>query len=152
MFVITNRARFARDGRFIPARGINRGRLRYGTAARSSLSDWYWDRQPGMLQLRLPWNLLNVSDPSTGTLLYEEREGAEIGTARSDGFRFGVGAARSRRQPAVLAATLPDRRAATGGGMRRDFPTWTWPAWTTPRYHQRLKPVYDSLKAVWSRP
>ena len=33
-----------------------------------------------------------------------------------------------------------------------DFRTWEWTGWTTPRYHQRLKPVYDSLKAVWSRP
>ncbi|HXW97768.1 MAG TPA: hypothetical protein VEI47_09290, partial [Gemmatimonadales bacterium] len=90
MFVITNRARFTRDGRFIPARGLNRGRLRYGTLARSTLSDWYWDRATGTLEVRLPWNLLNVSDPSTGTLLYEEKAGEEIGTARSDGFRIGV--------------------------------------------------------------
>src|SRR5690606_38386119 len=90
MFVITNRARFGRDGRLIPASGINRGRLRFRTSAQSMLSDWFWDRAAGLLQLRLPWNLLNVSDPSTRTLLFERTAGYEIGTATSDGFRIGV--------------------------------------------------------------
>jgi hypothetical protein len=152
MFVITNRARFARDGRFFPASGHNRGRLRYGTAAQSTLSDWTWDRAAGMLQLRLPWNLLNVSDPSTATLLYEERAGDDIGTARSDGFRIGVArvAATPGAAPALLA-TLPAARPDGTWGAA-DFPSWEWPTWTVPRYHERLKPVYDSLKAVWSRP
>jgi hypothetical protein len=56
LFVITNRSRFTRDGRFLPANGYNRGRLRFGTEARSSLSDWYWDRDAGLLELRLPWD------------------------------------------------------------------------------------------------
>ena len=30
-----------------------------------------------------------------------------------------------------------------------DFTGWRWPAWTQPQWHGRLKPVYDSLKAVW---
>ena len=152
MFVITNRARFGRDGRFFPASGINRGRLRYGTAAHSTLSDWYWDRDAGMLQLRLPWNLLNVSDPSTATLLFETQADGDLGTTRSDGFRFGV--ARLGTAPGAapaLLATLPAVRPDGTWGAA-DFPTWEWPTWTVPRYHERLKPVYDSLKAVWSRP
>ena len=148
MFVITNRARFARDGRFIPASGINRGRLRFGTTARSTLSDWYWDRATGMLQLRLPWNLLNVSDPSTRTLLFEDTAGNQIGTATSDGFRIGV---LLLGPDGKVAEALP-RPRADGRWHGADFRTWEWTGWTTPSYHQRLKPVYDSLKAVWSRP
>ncbi len=152
LFVITNRARFTRDGRFIPAQGVNRGRLRHGSWNRSTLSDWYWDQQAGRLQLRLPWNLLNVSDPSTRTLLFEERPGETIGTVPSDGMRFGVvrrraAASGSEALLTALPAPRPDGRWAAA-----DFPTWQWPGWTSPRYHQRLKPVYDSLKAVWSRP
>jgi hypothetical protein len=151
MFVLTNRTRIARNGKMFPARGVNRGRLRYGTEARSTLSDWYWDRESGRLTLRLAWNLLNVSDPSTATLLFEPshvNDGSEIWTAPSDGVRAGVVVA-SKDGRTVLAA-LP---ATVAGRWRAaDFRSWRWPTWKTPRYQQRLKPVYDSLKAVWGRP
>ena len=149
LFVITNRSRFARDGRFIPAQGVNRGRLRFGSAARSSLADWYWEPSASLLQVRLPWNLLNVSDPSTRTVLYESRIEERVGPAPGDGFRVGVLVQRSpsRADSAPLIASLP--AAPDARWSRRQFPTWQWPTWTTPRYHQRLKPVYDSLQALW---
>jgi hypothetical protein len=156
LFVMTNRARFGRDGRFFPAQGLNRGRLRYGTAARSTLSDWYWDQEEGMLELRLPWNLINVGDPSSKTILYEEpnldvQTSEAVGTAPSDGFRIGVavlGRTRASYGEMALIGALP---APVNGRWRSvDFPDWQWSGWTMPRYHQRLKPVYDSLKAVWS--
>jgi hypothetical protein len=151
LFVITNRSRFARDGRFIPAQGVNRGRLRFGSAARNSLADWYWEPSAGLLQVRLPWNLLNVSDPSTRTVLHESRIEERVGSAPSDGFRVGVvvrGSGAGAAQPALLSA-LP--AAPSGQWSRRQFPTWQWPTWTTPKYHQRLKPVYDSLQAQWGK-
>jgi hypothetical protein len=149
MFVLTNRTRIARNGTMFPATGINRGRLRYGTEAQSTLSDWYWDRTTGRLTLRLGWNLLNVSDPSTATLLFESgpvNYAAEIETARSDGLRVGAVVA---SRDGTLLATLP--AIVEGRWQSRDFPSWDWQTWTTPRYHQALKPVYDSLRAVWGR-
>ncbi|HSB54841.1 MAG TPA: hypothetical protein VLD58_10810, partial [Gemmatimonadales bacterium] len=146
LFVITNRSRFTRDGKFIQAQGVNRGRLRYGTEAASSLSDWYYDRATGTIELRLAWGLINVSDPSTGTILYEESDTGDIGTTRSDGIRVGV-AMMERGKEVVAALPAADR----GEWRRARFPTWRWPTWTTPRYHQRLKPVYDSLKALWGK-
>ena len=146
LFVLANRTRFTREGTMIPAVGVNRGRLRYGSAA-SSLSDWYWDRRQGLLQLRLPWALLNVSDPSTRTVLFERQSGPAIGTATTDGFRVGLAVVSAGRRPGVLA-TLPVR---DGNGLwaREGFRTWAWPTWDTPRWHARLKPVYDSLSATW---
>ena len=72
----------------------------------------------------------------------------EIGTATSDGFRIGV---LLLGPDGKLTEALP-RPRADGRWHGADFRTWEWTGWTTPRYHQRLKPVYDSLKAVWSRP
>lgn len=148
LFVIINRARFGQDGRFFPAQGINRGRLRYGTLRGSTLSDWYWDRTAGQLQVRLAWNLLNVSDPSSRTLLFGSAGGDGIGTRSSDGFRIGLVVARQQggRRTVELALPALDSR---GMWQRSAFATWGWPEWETPRYHQRLKPVYDSLKALW---
>ncbi|MDH4348888.1 MAG: hypothetical protein OEW17_08790, partial [Gemmatimonadota bacterium] len=147
LFMVTNRSKYTRDGRLIPAQGVNRGRLRYGTAAQSTLTDWYWDRASGLLQIRLAWNLLNVSDPSTATVLYEESPGPQVGTAPSDGFRVGIVV--SAGDHAAPVATLPETR--DGHWSRSQFPSWHWSTWTTPRYHTRLKPAYDSLRALWTR-
>jgi hypothetical protein len=149
MFAITNRARFTREGRFIGARGLNRGRLRFGPQQRSTLSDWYWDGREQMLEVRLPWNLLNVSDPSTRTLLYEETAGAEIGTVHAKDWHFGtVLLRRPRTGPPRVLSLLPEPDRE-GRWQARAFTGWKWSGWETPRYHQRLKPVYDSLADVW---
>jgi hypothetical protein len=147
LFVITNRARFARDGRFIPASGYDRGILRFGADSVTTLADWYYDAAAGLLELRLPWNLVNVSDPSTGTLLFERTAGPQIGTAHSDGVRAGVYVRRKAdgQVVAALPALTGDRRWPAAG-----FPSWQWPTWDAPRWHQHLKPVYDSLRLLWS--
>ncbi len=146
LFVMTNRARFGRDGTFYPARGLNRGRLRFGTEVESTLSDWYWDDRTGILEVRLPWDLLNVSDPSSWTILYETRKTGAFGTVTTDGFR--IGATLLRRPDASRLAAWPSTDA-DGRWNAKAFRTWLWKRWEEPVYHQRLKPVYDSLKTVW---
>jgi len=147
LFVITNRARYGRDGTFFPAQGYNRGRLRFGREAESTLADWYHDAAAGVLELRLPWGLLNVTDPSTASVL-AEREGASFATARTDGFHIGVLVRRTR--DGAVVQTLP-ARTADGSWPSQAFRTWRWPAWTDPVSHAALKPVYDSLATVWAR-
>jgi hypothetical protein len=148
MFVITNRARFGRDGTFFPAQGYDRGRLRYGTAEESSLNDWYADSAAGLLEVRIPWGLLNVTDPSSRTVLFDrgdQLEG-EFGTAVTEGMHFGAIVYRTGGRPAIVASAP----AIVDGTWRAsDFRTWTWPTWEKPTSHSRLKPVYDSLRATW---
>ncbi|HEU4698367.1 MAG TPA: hypothetical protein VFS40_04265, partial [Gemmatimonadales bacterium] len=147
LFVITNRARYGRDGTFFPARGRDRGVLRFGRAAESSLSDWWWDAAAGLLELRLPWDLLNVTDPSSRTLLFDPAGRGDFGTAPAGAFHVGVvsyrvgpGGAGAPRDSATVVATLP-------ASWRADaFADWTWAGWEEPVSHLRLKPVYDSLR------
>jgi tetratricopeptide repeat protein len=148
LFVITNRARFGRDGTFFPARSYDRGRLMYGTEAVSTLADWYLDEAAGLLQIRVPWDLLNVTDPSTRTLLFDRQTSGKYGTATAGDFHVGVviyskGAGRS---PKVVAA-IPS--LARGMWRKDDFTGWRWQGWIEPRWHSRLKPVYDSLRMLW---
>jgi hypothetical protein len=148
LFVITNRSRFGRDGTFFPARGYDRGRLMYGTEAVSTLADWYLDEESGLLQIRIPWDLLNVTDPSTRTLLFDRQTSGKYGTATAGDFHVGVviysrGAG---MRPKVVAA-LPS--LARGIWRKDDFPGWRWQGWIEPRWHSRLKPVYDSLRILW---
>jgi hypothetical protein len=145
LFVITNRARFGRDGTFFPAVRHDRGKLRYGTEAGSTLADWYLDERAGLLELRIPWDLLNVTDPSSRTLLFDRNSKGDFGTAAAD-FHVGVVIYQKAARPEVLSA-LP---AIEGGEWRsKAFTPWRWLPWTEPRSHARLKPVYDSLKALW---
>lgn len=135
MFVVTNRSRYGRDGTFFPASGVDRGRLRYGTARASTLSDWYYDSAAGLLELRIPWDLLNVTDPSTRTLLMDHSSDGPFGTVTADSFHF-----------TVVRYAKAGRRAS---GVI-DAAPWTWSGWATPESHARLKPAADSMRAVWS--
>ena len=146
LYVMTNRARFGRDGRFYPARGYDRGRLVYGTERASTLADWYFDEKAGLLELRIPWDLLNVTDPSTRTLLDDPKTAGKFGTAGAADFRVGVVVYRKGETPA-LVGTLPQLKG--GVWPAGSFAPWRWTGWTEPRYHERLKPVYDSLRLLW---
>lgn len=135
LFVTTNRFRVTRSGTTIPARGVDRGRLHYGRQTESSLADWYIDRAAGLVEVRLPWGLLNVTDPSSRTVLTAIREGGVVSTAVTDGFRFVV--AGLRRGDDHIIAYLP---ADT---------TYAWPTWEEPTWHEHLKPGYAAMRDLW---
>jgi hypothetical protein len=134
LFVVTNRARFGRDGTFFPARGVDRGVLRFGRASESTLADWYVDDAAGLIELRLPWDLLNVSDPSSRTLLYERSADGDFGTVRAGAFHF-------------LAVAVDSARGVTD--TLGPSAGWRWDGWEEPVWFARPKPAYDSLSATW---
>jgi hypothetical protein len=146
LFVITNRARFGRDGAFYAAQGYDRGRLLYAPQDSSSLADWYLDERVGLLQIRIPWDLINVTDPSSRTLLDDRRTGGAFGTTKAAGFHVGIIAFRKGIDGGIVGA-LP--AIQNGRWVRQSFQSWLWPSWTAPTSHGRLKPVYDSLKLLW---
>lgn len=135
LFVTTNRWRIGRDGRTYPARGVNRGRLRYGRAAASSLADWYVDRDAGLIEVRLAWGLLNVTDPSSRRVLRRIVPPDRFETTVSAGFRFAVAAV--ARDHGAVGAWLPART------------TYTWATWEEPVWRERLKPAYAALRDAW---
>jgi hypothetical protein len=146
LFVITNRARFGRDGTFFPAQGYDRGLLRHGTERETSLADWYYDAAAGLVEVRIPWDLLNVTDPSSRTLLYEREPAGSFGTAPVESFHFGA-VMYAKGAGERIAGALPV--VQSGGWPAAAFRDWTWAPWTEPSSQARLKPVYDSLRAVW---
>ncbi len=135
LFVTTNRWRIGRDGRTYQARGVNRGRLRYGRTAESTLADWYVDRVEGLVEVRIPWGLLNVTDPSSRAVMARYHRDGAFETAVTDGFRFDV-VALDRVSGAVIARLWPER-------------TYAWLTWEVPAWHERLKPAYGAMREVW---
>jgi len=135
LFVTTNRWRIGRDGRTYPARGVNRGRLRFGRAQETTLADWWVDRTAGLIEVRLPWALLNVTDPSSRRVMTRIRGDGHFETAVTDGFRFALAVA--RRGSGEVETWLP-----------ADAP-YAWPTWEVPPWHERLKPAYAAMRDVW---
>jgi hypothetical protein len=133
MWVTSNRWRIARDGRTFPAAGSDRGRLRFGTEASSTLSDWYVDRDAQLVEVRLPWGLLNVTDPSSHRVLTGISTRGSFATDTTDGFRFGV---------AVLRQGVEQNHLAPGL-------TYRWPGWEEPVSHERLKAAYFAIRDLW---
>jgi hypothetical protein len=136
--VVTNRLRFSRDGTEIAAAGYDRGILRPGPPP-----DGDWERLPdGAVEVRIPWLLLNVSDPS-GRHVLLDAAGAR-GTES-----FGVTAVESLGL--VLATRHGDRwSVARDPGGSGDAARFTWVTWEEPQWQVRRRPVFEMLKATWA--
>ena len=114
----------------IPFTSYETGLLKYGNANPQSpdyksLSDFYY--KDGNLEIRIPWQLLNVTDPSGKTVMDDFFVKRGITSTAVTDFYFGLG---------VLSKT---KNIALSG-------TYTWNGWETPTYHERLKPSYYYLK------
>jgi len=159
LYALLNRPRYIAEGRKVRGVGRNVGRLRYGRAQDDSNADWWYDAASGMVQLRLPWGLLNVADPSSRRVMTESdpeqalgrRPGAppsQRASVATEGFRFAAVA--WRPGPDVLG-TIPALDAQGHFTIER-MPLWTWPTWETPTWHEYLKPAYRALQQYWAAP
>jgi len=147
-----NIRRNSRDGkRIFPARHFSMSRLTFGTLDRKSpdyhsLADFFFrDRE---IELRIPWGLVNVTDPSSKRVLWKDRSGT---TRTTKGIRVlalsykpdasGVTAHPTGR-PQNHTDSLPEE--LTASAVR----TYSWEGWETPLYHTFLKESYYRYKAV----
>jgi hypothetical protein len=149
MLAETNRRRVGRDGTVFPSVVYSRSPLRHGTMDPSSpryddLVEWSDNAEEGFVEIRLGWNLLNVTDPSTRQVLNDPvppRGGA--GHSTTDGFRFYVAAfdPGTRRVLGTLPAV--DSRGRFSRGQAAFY---TWEPWDEPTWHTYLKKSWFILK------
>jgi hypothetical protein len=117
----------------IPFSGYETGLLRFGDSnpehpGFDSLADYY--AKPGIVEVRVPWQLLNVMDPSHSKVLADLYASKGVKEQESKTWMIGAG---------VL------KNGATGGisiGMK----PWTFAGWKLPTYHERLKESYYILR------
>jgi hypothetical protein len=145
LVVVPNRRRIGRNGQIYPAISYNRNRLLYSAQSENSLADWFADPASGVIEVRLPWGMLQVIDPSTRSVLFGNTAVGEGIGATSDGFRFVV-ESYDPAKPKGGADHLP-RGAPTGFA---DPPTWTWPTWESPQWHSEIKPVFSAMKRTFA--
>jgi tetratricopeptide (TPR) repeat protein len=135
--VVTNRVRLSRDGVEFAASGYDRGVLPAGAEPDGF---WEWDAAHGVLEVRVPWSLLNVADPSTRRVLSSPADG-ETGYTTRTVESIGI----------LLRAQAGDGTWRTWpvSGQAIDVARFTWDPWDDPRWRIRPRPLYEALQATY---
>ncbi|MBE0595348.1 MAG: hypothetical protein IH616_23415, partial [Gemmatimonadales bacterium] len=131
--VIVNRRRFGRDGTEFAAVGYDRGVLPPGPPP-----DGFWevDSTSGAIEIRIPWNLINVADPSSRQAL--SSKGHEFVPRPIDS--LGV----------TAAAKFADGSWEQWPQMPEGLARLGWASWETPQWRARRRPVFASLQQAFS--
>jgi hypothetical protein len=145
LVVVPNRRRIGRDGHIYPAMSYDRNRLLYGRQSESSLADWYANPSTGVIELRIPWGMLQVLDPSTRSVLSHISAKSQGIGVPTDGFRFVV-ESYDPSKPANGGDKLPLR---VSGSDFADAPLWTWAPWESPQWHAEVKPVFGAMQSAF---
>lgn len=147
----SNRPRIGRDGTRFPAHRQEIGWLRHGTQDRldpafDSRAEWMEGRASdgwSFLEARLPWGLLNVTDPSSHQVVMDSlHPGDKVGTIQTDGFRLFLMRTLGNVQSLSPVQVIP---APTGNTIPRP-PLFSWPGWEQPTFHQIRKQSFEILK------
>ncbi len=140
--LISNHLRFTPDGETIPSYTTEYGRLTFGRSSDNTLSDWY--ARDRVVEIRLPWGLLNVSDPSSFQVLQDDTLEPGVQSVATPGFAFSAFVASdSAAGPTAIVAALPALRGGTLQFTRR----WRWQGWEEPAYAEHLKQSYGLIAA-----
>jgi tetratricopeptide (TPR) repeat protein len=146
LFVVTNRRRIGRDGTVYPERGYDRNLLLHARQSETTLADWYADTASGTIEMRIPWGMLHVLDPSSRQVLRGMNGDAPRGTpagVATDGFRFVV----ESYDPSAPTSGRGDQ-LPRGSGLPA---LWTWPTWETPRWYEEVKPLFDAMRETFGK-
>ncbi len=159
MRVVVNRRRFARDSTEYLAVGYDRGVLPEGPGP-----DGFWERARGgsVLEVRIPWTLLGVTDPSSRSVL--QGPGADTsGAVKGPNGRWHLkGGAHAWPDSLVgapgtvqvddigLVAAVHRADGRWQGGDSATAGRFTWPTWEEPEWEERRRPVADTLRRTFA--
>ncbi|GHH98054.1 hypothetical protein [Neobacillus kokaensis] len=133
-----------RNGKLInvPFSSYETGKLIFGNGNPdaknyNSLADY--DLKDGMLELRIPWQMLNFKDPSQKQIMGDIWSKEGINSSETiDSISAAVLVSNAKKE---LVQRLPNTK---GGWMH-----YTWDNWQQPIYHERLKKSYGIMKNVY---
>ncbi len=131
-----NERRLSKDLKtFYPPRFTTMSPLRFGTLLSTSsdfnsLSDFYYEGNT--LEVRLPWALLNVTDPSSKSVLWVDHQGAY---RKTQGIHV-----------VLLKQSAQSYHFVPSSGKKEDVRMVQWEEWNTPTYHTRVKESYGAIK------
>ena len=134
--VVINRRRFGRDSTEYAASGYDRGVLSPGPWPDGA---WERDSASGTIEIRIPWGLINVADPSNRQVLSSSGTSTEhFQTTQIEGIRMVLAAQRGEAWQ-QWPETRPDSAE-----------TFTWPTWDEPRWRFRVRPGFEAMRQVFT--
>lgn len=157
-----NRRRLARDGKYFPPQRYDRGILRYGTLDPTlpdynPLAEWHANVQTNTIDVRIPWALLNVTDPSQLHILAGLESDGTAKTVRTPGFI--LAAFSYRPQPALQVRPIMEQGQSISDSLPElsgpltmppdALREYTWNSWTRPKYVLREKQSYSILQKAF---
>ncbi len=149
LVVEANPVRFGRDGTEFPAINYDRSPLPYGTADSSkpgfsSNAAWYVDAKKGMIELRIPWGLLLVSDPSQQQVFGGTDQQWQPQSRPSPGVSIAALEIAAGEQAAI--ASLPPLSKSRSINAP---PVYAWKPWSSVEFEPYFKPAYFALQKVF---
>ena len=125
-------------GEILPFEAYEAGELRFGIGDpahddHDSLSDYYFREDTGILEIRIPWMLLNARDPSQREFMgnvFEDGTDASV-------FIEGID----------LVAMLTEDDTAVASSM--PVSRYVWDTWDLPQYEERLKDSYEIVQELF---
>ncbi|WP_370456010.1 hypothetical protein [Planomicrobium sp. YIM 101495] len=123
-------------GEILPFSFYETGVMQFGIAdpaseSYDSLNDWFYSPETGVLEIRIPWMLLNAKDPSQLEFVGNLQEGGLEDAITVENIR--------------IAATMTD----DDGQLTDSFANtaaYSWEQWDLPEHEERLKQSYYILQ------
>ncbi len=154
LIVETNRERVDSRGRLFPPLHLDAGKLRYteeSGAVCVAGGDWRANTEEDYLEFRIPWALLNITDPSSRSVLDDSLGTPELEVTRTRGVVVSVLSLTNEREPR-LSDSMPD---LVREGRRYRFASdslkaYAWPGWESVSYVERRKSSFGLLSECFS--
>lgn len=129
--LLSNRERESLLGEKTDRKVYDRSSLTYGNSSdsRFSNSNWFWNENEKVIEIRIPWHLLNVSDPSSRNVLDDKEGTGDIESSETDGFHI-----------YSYITDKKDENVRQIPGSSSDF--YKWGKWEVPPYTSRFKKSY----------
>ncbi len=155
MRTITNAEYVYRDQTLAAQISPEIGRLPTGAEAQNSNTNFWYDARTGVIEVRVPWNLLQFSDPSRRMVV--DGDGAEPRTLAtrqtSEVAVMVVSFSGAGENESTVADSLPRARPSGAGWVipAAGAARYTWPVWDTPTWHEYRKASFDVLRDALPR-
>lgn len=122
------------DKKELPLQKYETGKLMYGitnpnSEEYNSLADYYVKED--VIEIRIPWQLLNIMDPSTKMVMDDLYNNDGFKNIQIEGFYIG---AIYKKDSSLIRTSMKQ---------------YTWENWDMPKYHERLKKSYYILKKTF---
>ncbi|KZE68952.1 hypothetical protein AWM68_01395 [Fictibacillus phosphorivorans] len=136
----------------IPFQSFETGKLHFGNGNPASenydsLTDVSVNEKEGIVELRIPWLLLNVKDPSLHEVMGDMWSGKLKGSKKTDGFAIATFTYNEDGKKVVDSLPI----AKEGVIPLSDTKKYRWDEWNEPLYQERLKQSYYEMQKTYEK-